>query len=804
MAESSLATLTDGFLRCTICFEIYQDPKILSCLHTFCRHCLEKHHEKETTKQNAIHCPLCRQISHLPSEKISDLKGNFYIQNLIEFSESTSAKYRDKKCSFCSLVGNESLATSQCLTCRDFLCDECSKRHNFTRETLRHEVATLEDLQSGRHNEKLRSRQEIPCSEHHGEVLKYFCDTCNLSVCRDCVILRHRQDHVILAPSEAIEKRGGEIGKLLEGLDSILTGLKSKFTAIEEDDNKINAYEKHISRSIQGKVDSMIAKVKAEGKDAQNKLDAIVKEHRSEISKYKQDVENKISLLDSSMGFCRKIISDGKDGEIIFLQEMMKERLVFLQRSIRSEGVPSTQNIPRIKFSKITDKKTPLCLFQFESDTSGNQGRGSIADFSRNNSVGETTTDVTQNEGPGRPDGGDIKSLHCSPREVSDWESGSDSKSLHRAPREVSDWEYASDNKSRHRAPREVSDWESGSDSKSLHRAPREVSDWEYASDNKSRHRAPREVSDWESGSDSKSLHRAPREVSDWETEAFMNKTYDFHRSSYQIEIRHIHTIACREDKDTDLPKLSSVSWLDDNTFVVVDESSEKLKKYHIDGYCLISIPVESILSVTCRDGTIYCGLKFGQIVMINKNNDVEAIVTLPRYCPPVVLNEKVLAVGFKNLYRISCSGKNVTTRNISYVPIVNKNTKCSHVKLMPFFAQHFKNDSIVVSDRNSKTVYLIKESGEVTNEYRRLDRENWVPGGIACDSMGNIYIADFKKRDVTVINADMEYVDTIMLLYIRYPRCLDCSASNKLLVTCDNGVALFDIMYIFNQQQTK
>ena len=141
-------------------------------------------------------------------EKISDMKSNFYIKNLIEFSESTSSKFRDKKCSFCPLVGKESPATSQCLTCRDFLCADCSNRHNFTRETLSHEIATLEDLQRGKHNEKLRSRQEIPCSDHPGELLKYFCDTCNISVCRDCVILGHRQDHTILAPSEAIKRKG--------------------------------------------------------------------------------------------------------------------------------------------------------------------------------------------------------------------------------------------------------------------------------------------------------------------------------------------------------------------------------------------------------------------------------------------------------------------------------------------------------------------------------------------------------------------------------------------------------------------
>ena len=356
MAESSLTSLTNDFLTCTICFEIFSDPKILSCLHTFCRNCLEKHLEKQNETHTSISCPLCRQLSPLPKGSVSDLKRNFYIQNLIEFSLSTSSKFRDKKCTFCLMFGHENQAINQCLTCRDFLCVKCSERHNFTRETLRHEVVSLDDLTSGRYNEKLRSRQEIPCAEHQDEVLKYFCHTCNVPVCRECLIFKHRQDHAILTPSEAIEKRGGEIGKLLESLDRILTCLKSKQTALLEDNGKIDSTEHDISRLIQETVDMMVTKVQNEGQDAQNKLKAMFEEQRSEITKHKQDVENKMSLLDSSMSFCRKIISDGKDGEIIFLQEMMKERLTFLQYDIKSEEkVSSKYTTPTIQFSKLID-----------------------------------------------------------------------------------------------------------------------------------------------------------------------------------------------------------------------------------------------------------------------------------------------------------------------------------------------------------------------------------------------------------------------------------------------------------------
>ena len=271
---------------------------------------------------------------------------------------------------------------------------------------------------------------------------------------------------------------------------------------------------------------------------------------------------------------------------------------------------------------------------------------------------------------------------------------------------------------------------------------------------------------------------------------------------SYKIQLRYVRTIDCRKDVNYKQTKLTSISWLNDNTFVVVDETNEKVTKYDIDGNCIKVIPVESVLSVTCKSGRVYCGIKSGQIKTIDNDNNINTIVTLPRFCQPVALDERVLAVGSKNIYTITRSGTSTTTKSFSYVPIVNKNVN-GFYKLRPIYPHRLKKDRFVVSDWNSRTVHLIKDDGEVANEYRRDDRgDDWFPGGLACDNMGNIYIAGFKKRDVTVINADMEYIDTLQLPNVKGPRCMACSTSNKLLVTCDYGVALFDILFMYNQQQ--
>ena len=57
----TLAENLEKELECTVCFEQFKDPKVLPCLHSFCKICLEGLvcRKGNTWKLN---CPSCRII----------------------------------------------------------------------------------------------------------------------------------------------------------------------------------------------------------------------------------------------------------------------------------------------------------------------------------------------------------------------------------------------------------------------------------------------------------------------------------------------------------------------------------------------------------------------------------------------------------------------------------------------------------------------------------------------------------------------------------------------------------------------
>ena len=66
MATSSSST--DDKLKCGICLELFQDPRSLPCLHTFCRECIQ---QSLLNDNRSLNCPVCRVKHELGEEGAS-------------------------------------------------------------------------------------------------------------------------------------------------------------------------------------------------------------------------------------------------------------------------------------------------------------------------------------------------------------------------------------------------------------------------------------------------------------------------------------------------------------------------------------------------------------------------------------------------------------------------------------------------------------------------------------------------------------------------------------------------------------
>eukprot|EP01117_Protostelium_nocturnum_P018785 TRINITY_DN7923_c0_g4_i1.p1 TRINITY_DN7923_c0_g4~~TRINITY_DN7923_c0_g4_i1.p1 ORF type:complete len:547 (-),score=178.46 TRINITY_DN7923_c0_g4_i1:16-1656(-) len=71
-------------VKCVICLELFEDPRLLQCSHTFCYECIS-----QIVRGGQIACPICREVHKLDRKGITGLSKNRYIANIVEKLKKT-------------------------------------------------------------------------------------------------------------------------------------------------------------------------------------------------------------------------------------------------------------------------------------------------------------------------------------------------------------------------------------------------------------------------------------------------------------------------------------------------------------------------------------------------------------------------------------------------------------------------------------------------------------------------------------------------------------------------------------------
>ena len=75
-------------VTCSICLDTYAEPKTISCLHTFCRECLERH-ARVSQRQGKFRCPECQAEIDLPhGNRFDRLPNSFFHKSLLGVLEA--------------------------------------------------------------------------------------------------------------------------------------------------------------------------------------------------------------------------------------------------------------------------------------------------------------------------------------------------------------------------------------------------------------------------------------------------------------------------------------------------------------------------------------------------------------------------------------------------------------------------------------------------------------------------------------------------------------------------------------------
>ncbi|KAL9958090.1 hypothetical protein ACROYT_G035059 [Oculina patagonica] len=103
-------------LECGICLERFEEPKMLTCQHSYCKKCLER-----LVTRDEITCPECRRKTQVPSGDVKSLPTNFFINNLLSIRGNNQSNAGPP----CEKHDGEILKLF-CQTCEQLICRDCT------------------------------------------------------------------------------------------------------------------------------------------------------------------------------------------------------------------------------------------------------------------------------------------------------------------------------------------------------------------------------------------------------------------------------------------------------------------------------------------------------------------------------------------------------------------------------------------------------------------------------------------------------------------------------------------------------
>ncbi|XP_060077342.1 tripartite motif-containing protein 2-like [Ylistrum balloti] len=189
----------EATLECSICMSDFNDPRILSCFHTFCTTCLEPILRK-WCKRGSFPCPLCRMEIEIPSEGVSGFQRNFYVshsnKNKRQSTTHCKASDNDTPCE----IHSTHKVYIYCILCKQKLCVKCKDELHIDhdveyisvaseREKLKltevtknaqYFLGSIEEALANTHDEYIRMTREITSLKYsardHAEKMKKAID----------------------------------------------------------------------------------------------------------------------------------------------------------------------------------------------------------------------------------------------------------------------------------------------------------------------------------------------------------------------------------------------------------------------------------------------------------------------------------------------------------------------------------------------------------------------------------------------------------------------------------------------------
>ena len=252
-------------VTCSICLDTYTEPKTISCLHTFCCECLERH-ARVSQRQGKFRCPECQAEINLPEGNRFDRLPNSFFHK--------------------SLLG----------------------------------VIEAEDRQA------IPRQQQGTCSQHTEERVRYYCSSCEVYVCPICVTEDHR-GHAFDVLEKAVQEGKKSIMSAVETIKEKANLFGAELRKLEETSEDVEMIIAIAKQEVSEATEHVITKTRQQEKQLLESLEMTRWKRIERINSAQQELESLIKIINRAAEFAENLVQRRSDRDIIQNKNKLRQKL---------------------------------------------------------------------------------------------------------------------------------------------------------------------------------------------------------------------------------------------------------------------------------------------------------------------------------------------------------------------------------------------------------------------------------------------------------------------------------------------
>ena len=220
-------------------------------------------------------------------------------------------------------------AVSRCTNCSVFMCEFCITAHKRINATKGHQMLSLEEVSAM--GPKALKTSSL-CRKHKEETLKLFCQTCQLTICRDCTIVDHR-DHRYKFVSEVADEERKSLQDILQKTKNITYEVEEGLESVETMKTRVQIKAAEVNKELDIFFAEQVKALEHMQANLKHEVGVQEQEKVTQLENQREMLSSFLVQLKSGIDFTDQAINDGDDSELLSMKKQLVHRLAQLNSS---------------------------------------------------------------------------------------------------------------------------------------------------------------------------------------------------------------------------------------------------------------------------------------------------------------------------------------------------------------------------------------------------------------------------------------------------------------------------------------